>query len=86
MPFKSEKIKIEGTEFDRRKKLTEADREKIKKLHAEGEGIRALGRMFNVDKRLIQFILFPERHEKNLKDRKERGGSKIYCGRKREVS
>lgn len=34
--------------------------------------------MFKVNKRLIQFILFPERLKKNLQDRKDRGGSSIY--------
>jgi len=31
-----------------------------------------------VDKRLIQFELFPERKAKNLSDRQDRGGSKQY--------
>jgi hypothetical protein len=34
--------------------------------------------MFKVSRKLIQFILFPERHDKNLADRAARGGSKIY--------
>lgn len=34
--------------------------------------------MFKVNKRLIQFILFPERAKKNRELRKERGGSVIY--------
>lgn len=34
--------------------------------------------MFKVNKRLIQFELFPERKELNVQQRRDRGGSKIY--------
>lgn len=67
-----------GKEFSRRIKLSDENKEEIKKLHKQGIAIRALSRDFNVSKRLIQFILFPERQEINIQLRKERGGSKIY--------
>jgi len=76
MPYKSEKIKIAGGKYDRRIKLTHEDKEDIKEL--TGMSIRGIARLYGVDKRLIQFILFPERYEKNKRLRKERGGSKIY--------
>lgn len=79
MPYKSEKIKIEHTKHDRRIKLTPEDKEDIKEL--TGMSIRGIARLYGVDKRLIQFILFPERYEKNKRLRKERGGSKIYYDR-----
>ena len=41
-------------------------------------GTRKIAEMFNVSRRLIQFILDPEKHKENLERRKERGGSKIY--------
>lgn len=53
----------------------------VKYWYNTGTGIRALARMFKVDKRLIQFILFPERKQKNLEDRQARGGSKQYYNR-----
>jgi len=81
MPYKSEKIKIAGTKYDRRIKLTEQDREDIKNL--TGMSIRGIARMYGVDKRLIQFILFPERQKKNLIDRKNRGGSMKYYDKER---
>lgn len=76
MPYKSEKIKIAGGKYDRRIKLKEQDKEDIRNI--KNMSIRAIARLYGVDKRLIQFILFPERYEKNKKLRKERGGSKIY--------
>ena len=53
-------------------------KEMIHILYAEGHSINGLARRFNVNKRLIQFELFPERKIKNLEDREKRGGSKKY--------
>ena len=53
-------------------------REMIQILYAEGRSITSLSKQFNVNKRLIQFELFPERKEKNYQNRLERGGSQIY--------
>jgi len=62
MPFKSEKIKIAGTKYDRRKRLTDEDRENIKRLYGEGMAIRQIARLYKyVSRRLVQFVLFPER-------------------------
>ena len=57
---------------DKRKKLTDEDKKLIKQMHEEGYAIRALGRKFQVDHRTIQFILFPERLERNKELRRER--------------
>lgn len=50
-------------ELDKRVKLTDEDRAQIKALHEEGQSIRAIARMFEgkCSRRMIQFILFPER-------------------------
>lgn len=66
MPYKSEKIKIEGTKLDRRRKLTEDQKEYIRWLREE-EGLsqRKLAAMFGVSRRLITFILDPEKEKKN---------------------
>lgn len=65
MPYKSEKIKIEGSEFDRRVKLTQDDREAIIRLHNDGASQRSLARQFGVSRRLIQFIIDPSKLEAN---------------------
>lgn len=66
MPYKSEKIKIEGTKLDRRRKLTEDQKEYIRWLREE-EGLsqRQLAAMFGVSRRLITYILDPEKEKKN---------------------
>ena len=66
MPYKSEKIKIEGTKLDRRRKLTEDQKDYIRWLREE-EGLsqRKLAAMFGVSRRLITYILDPEKEKKN---------------------
>lgn len=66
MPYKSEKIKIEGTKLDRRRKLTEDQKDYIRWLRKE-EGLsqRQLAAMFGVSRRLITFILDPEKEKKS---------------------
>ena len=59
MPFKVEEIKLEGTKFDKRAKLTIEQRKAIKVLSKEGFSQRKLAAMFNVSKRLIQSIISP---------------------------
>ena len=78
MPYKTEKIKLNCPFLDRRCKLLPCQKEMIHYWYSNGASINGLSRMFNVNKRLIQFELFPERKDKNLKDREIRGGSSIY--------
>lgn len=80
MPYKSEKIKIEGTKYDRRIKLT---KEKKKEIYENVLNLsqRVLASKYGVSRRTIQFILDPEKLKENLKRRKERGGSKKYYNR-----
>lgn len=77
MPYKSEKIKIAGSQFDRRRKLTEAQKVYIRCLHKEEQlSQRALASMFGVSRRLITFILNPEKERcsrENFKKRKSMG-------------
>ena len=81
MPYKSEKIRIAGGKHDRRIKLTPQDKEDIKEL--TGMSMNAIARKYGVSRRLIQFILYPERAEKNKLDRKNRGGSAQYYDREK---
>lgn len=73
MPFKTEKIRFDCPFLDRRCKLLPCQKEMIHYWYAKGFSINGISRMFHVNKRLIQFELFPERKVKNLKDRKDRG-------------
>lgn len=77
MPFKSEKCVIQGTEHDRRRKLSEKQKMEIKQ-NKFGLSQRKLAEMYNVSRRTITFILDPEKLKQNKQSRKERGGSKIY--------
>ena len=63
MPYKCQHAKI-PRRFDRRVKLTEDERQEIIYLYKiEGQTIRAIARTFEgkCSRRMIQFILFPER-------------------------
>lgn len=65
MPFKSERIKIAGTQFDRRVKLTEGQQEEIKYLYETSiHSQRKLAEMYGVSKSLIAMIVNPERRER----------------------
>lgn len=82
MPYKSAKIKIEGTSHDRRRKLTEEQKKDIRENKA-GLSQRKLAALYGVSRRTIQFILDPEKLERNKQARKERGGSKQYYDREK---
>ena len=59
--------------FDRRVKLTDSERKEIRSLHKEGNTIRSIARLFEkkCSRRLIQYILYPERLEEIYKRQKE---------------
>ena len=64
MPYKFETDKVKLTrKEDRRIKLSDKDRETIRKLHfVDGRSIRSIAREYTqVTRRTIQFVLFPER-------------------------
>ena len=71
-------FKRTGLKFDRRIKLSYEDKCDIVKYYRDGTAVRQLARTFNVSRRLIQFIVRPEAHERNLELRSERGGTMIY--------
>ena len=77
MPFKSEKIRIAGTKHDRRRKLTEDQKDYIRWLRKEENlSQRQLAAMFGVSRRLITFILDPDKEKSNkarLKESKAKG-------------
>lgn len=82
MPYTTEKLALKDPFLDRRRKLLPCQKEMVVYWYkVQGASINSIAKMFRVNKRLIQFILFPERHKKNLSDRQDRGGSKIYYDR-----
>lgn len=70
MPYKSEKIRIAGTQYDRRIKLTPDQKEYIKWLREKQLiSYSKLAKIFGVSKRLIQFICCPDKYFKALSDK-----------------
>ena len=76
-------VPLAGTENDKRIRLTTRQKDEIKEWHRNGTSIHELSRMYCVSRRLIQFILFPERIEAVLLARKLHGGSMSYYDRRR---
>ena len=71
MPYKSEKIKLKGLQ-DRRKRLTDKQREEIKELYGTGlYSLNDLAKRFNVSKKTILLIVNSDSAEKAKQYRKE---------------
>lgn len=71
MPYKSEKIKLKGLQ-DRRKKLTDEQREVIKELYGTGfYSLNDLAKRFNVSKKTILLIVNKDSEDKAKQYRKE---------------
>lgn len=77
MPYKSEKILIRGTQYDRRNKLTAEQRQEIfHRYHTESVSQRQLACEYGVSRRLISYIVDPEKAEiakEILRQRKAKG-------------
>lgn len=85
MPYKSEKIKIAGTQYDRRIKLTDDQKNCIRWLREEEQlSYNKLAQMFNVSKRLIIFICRPETMKKCREQFKQRKKEGYYKASKEE--
>lgn len=78
MPYKTDTKKIDCPFFDRRTKLLPCQRERMVHLHSLGYSQRKLASIFNVSRRLVQFVTCPEKKVKDLQNRRDRGGSTIY--------
>ena len=69
MPYKSSSIKLSDKQ-DRRRKLTDAQKEEIKRIYAEGKfGTRPIAQMFGVSRSTIQVIVNPaiaQRHHDRM--------------------
>jgi transposase len=78
MPYKTDKIKIDCPFFDKRTKLLPCQRERMVYLYKLGYSQRKLASIFNVSRRLVQFVTCPEKKAKDLQNRRDRGGSMVY--------
>jgi hypothetical protein len=78
MPYKTEKVKIECPFLDRRIKLLPCQKERMLHLRDLGYSQRKLAFVFNVSRRLVQFVIDPDKKEKDLQNRRDRGGTMIY--------
>lgn len=84
--FEKEKIKL-PPDKDRRRKLSDDQKEHIRQLHRDGVPIRQINREHypQVSRRLLQFIIFPDRNElnrqRNIKKTKELGNPLQRYGR-----
>ena len=71
MPYKSEKIKLQGMQ-DRRKRLTSEQRKEIEELYETGcYSLNDLAKRFNVSKKTILLIVNKDSAEKAKQYRKE---------------
>lgn len=59
MPYKSEKVRISGTKYDLRRKLSDEQKRAISILSSQGFSQRELARMFGCSKRTVQNLLHP---------------------------
>ena len=80
MPYKFETDKMLMRREDKRNtKLTQEDRQEIKKLYQSGQySQRELARKYNVSRRLITFYVDDERYERYKKEFKKRQKTGIY--------
>lgn len=69
--------------LDKRIKLSQEDREKIKELWLGGMSQRGLARLYNVNKTLIRYIVNPEAHEVAKKQYRERQKDGRYYSTKK---
>lgn len=78
MPYKTEKQRLDSEFLDKRVKLLPCQKEMVLYWTERGLSQRSIAKMFRVSRRLITFIQDPKKKERDLQNRKERGGSKIY--------
>lgn len=76
--MKTDHKRIEDRFLKRSAKLIPCQKEMVLFWHKQGMTIADISRLFKVSRRTIQFIVFPDRAEKNIELRQKRGGSKIY--------
>ena len=82
MPYKSEKARIAGTSFDRRRKLDEGDKAQILRLREQdGMSYNRIAKVYGVSKSLIILICNPDRAARCREQFKERRKDGRYYDR-----
>lgn len=85
MPYKFDNLPINDPKHDKRVKLTEDDKEKIRQEYATGLiSQRGLARKYKVSKRTIQFVLDPEKLERVKEQFKERRKDGRYYSKEKQ--
>jgi hypothetical protein len=74
MPYKNQTLKLLiPKELNRRVKLTTQDKDSIRESYKLGHtSQRALASLYNVSRRLIQFVLSPDKYEESKRIRNTR--------------
>lgn len=67
-----------GKANDRRRKLTEEQKEEIRALKDTGLSKKEVAVRYGCDRRTIDFIWNPEKLQRNIQLRQENGGSSAY--------
>jgi len=83
---KVEEMRIADPFLKRSAKLLPCQKEMMHYWYARGTSINGIARLFNCNKRTVQFELFPERHKKNLELREARGGSMVYYNKEKHTN
>lgn len=87
MPYKSESLKIAGSIYDKRFKLTPEQRmEIIKEYKTEGTAKKALARKYGVSPKTIYNILNPDKYQEQLKRYKQEQHWKEYYDKKKNTA
>lgn len=85
MPSKLDKVALGDSFLKRSAKLLPCQKEMIPIMYNRCNSMRKVARMFNVSKRTIEFIVYPERAKANYQKRVENGGSKVYYNREQHT-
>lgn len=83
MPYKTDKIAIKDPFLTKSVRLLPCQKERVIDLYNIGYSINGLSRLFKVSKRLIQFIIFPDRKEKAKMLFAERQKTKRYYNKEK---
>lgn len=83
MPYLTEKIALNDAFLKRSSKLLPCQREMIVYWGDRGLSQRKIAKMFNVSRRLVTFILCPDKAKKNYQARVDNGGSAVYYNREK---
>lgn len=78
MPRKTDKISIADPFLDRRIKMLPCQKERCIHLFSLGCEIKYLAKLFHVHRRLIHFLVYPDKLDVSITRRKEKGTGKYY--------